>query len=295
MIDIRQMRYFQALAETLHFGRAAERLHMTQPPLSRQIAALEQELGVRLLERHSRRVTLTCAGQRFLEDSRAVLAAFDQACRNAQQTGRGELGELSIAFMMHAAYTVMPSLVRSFTISHPEVHLELREFIPSSITEAVLAGRYDAGIGFAPGVVRGIDTRPIHRERLCLAVPQGHALAYSSSVSAIKLEGEPVVAAPAAVAPMLRDAIVGFCHSGGFEPDIRMETHLQQTIVTLVAENIGIALVPESMRKLGMAGISFCDLEDAPVIEHVLIWRTGNLNPALRLLLTEIERAQSNV
>lgn len=289
MADIRQMRYFVALAETLHFGRAAERLHLTQPPLSRQIAALEQELGVRLLERHSRQVTLTCAGQRFLEDCRAVIAAFDQACRNAQLTGRGELGELSIAFMMHAAHTVIPSLVRRFTTSNPRVRVELREVIPSSIIDAVLAGRYDAGIGFAPGAsVRGIEVRPIHRERLCLVVPNSHALASRASVTVRDLEGEALIAAPGDVASTLREAILSFCHAGGFEPDIRMEAQLQQTIVSLVAEGIGIALVPESMRKIAMAGVTFCDLEDAPAVEHVLIWRKENLNPALRLLLAAV-------
>src|SRR5215470_1325213 len=104
MIDIRQLRYFVAVAETLHFGRAAERLHVTQPPLSRQIALLEKELGVRLIERHSRRARLTHAGERFLADGRAALVAFDRACRNARLAQAGELGEISIGFTMHAAY-----------------------------------------------------------------------------------------------------------------------------------------------------------------------------------------------
>ncbi|MBR7653374.1 LysR family transcriptional regulator [Brucella oryzae] len=289
MIDIRQMRYFVVLAETLHFGRAAERLHLTQPPLSRQIAALEQELGVRLFERHSRQVTLTLAGQRFLEDCRAVITAFDQACRNAQLTGRGELGELSIAFMMHAAHTVIPSLVRRVTTSHPHVRVELREVLPSSIADAVLVGRYDAGIGFTPGPsARGVEVRPVHRERLCLVVPKDHALAGRPSIGPRDLDGQPLIAAPVDVAPTLRDAIVSFCHAGGFEPDIRMEAQLQQTIVSLVGESIGIALVPESMRKIGIPGVTFCDLQAAPAVEHVLIWRKENLNPALRLLLAAV-------
>ena len=127
MIDLRQMRYFVALAETLHFARAAERLHISQPPLTRQIAALERQLGVRLLERNSRRAKLTHAGQRFLEDARLAVAAFDQACRNARLAERGELGTLRIGFMMHAAHTVLPRLARRFMTEHPEVHVELRE------------------------------------------------------------------------------------------------------------------------------------------------------------------------
>lgn len=285
MIDIRQMRYFVALAETLHFGRAAERLHISQPPLSRQIAALEKELGVRLLDRHSRRTTLTHAGRRFMEDARAVLASFDQACRNARLAERGELGELSIGFMMHAAYTVLPALTRRFLEGHPQVHVELREVVPSSLADAVLTGRFDAAIMFNPGPIRGLDAHTIHREDLCLAVQPVHALAGRSVVRAADLVGEPLIAAPAEVAPMLREAIMGYCRSGGSEPTIRLETQLQQTIVSLVAEGLGIALVPNSMRKLGLADVVFRDLSDGPGIEHVVAWRRGNLNPALQPFL----------
>jgi DNA-binding transcriptional LysR family regulator len=250
MIDIRQMRYFVVLAETLHFGRAAERLHLSQPPLSRQLASLEKELGVRLLERHSRHATLTRAGQRFLEDSRAVLASFDQACRNAQLTDRGELGELSIGFMMHAAYTVLPSLTQRYMAAHPHVRVTLREVIPSSLVDKVLDGRFDAGIMFFPGPVRGLETRAIYREKLCLAAHATHQLAGRVRINARDLDGEPLIATPADVAPMLREAIVGYCRSGGFVPTVRLETQLQQTIVSLVGENLGIALVPDSMPKL---------------------------------------------
>jgi len=281
MIDIRQMRYFVVLAETLHFGHAAERLHLSQPPLSRQIAALEKELGVRLLERHSRQAALTQAGQRFLEDARAVLASFDQACRNARLADRGELGELSIGFMMHAAYTILPNLAQRYMAAYPQVHVRLREVIANSLVEALLSGRFDAGIMFYPGPVRGLETRPIHREKLCLAVHPNHQMASREVVHARDLDGEPLIAAPAEVAPMLREAIVAYCRSGGFVPAVRLEAQLQQTIVSLVAEHLGIALVPESMRKLGIADVAFRDLEGAPIIEHVIAWRPGNLNPAL--------------
>ncbi len=285
MIDIRQMRYFVVLAETLHFGRAAERLHLSQPPLSRQIAALEKELGVRLLERDSRHAALTRAGQRFLEDARAVLASFDQACRNARLADRGELGELSIGFMMHAAYTVLPHLARRHMAAYPQVRLTLREVLPPTLLEDVLSGRFDAGIMFFPGLVRGLETHVIHRERLCLALHPSHALAERATIAAADLENQPLIATPAEVAPLLREAIAGYCRSAGFIPTIRLETQLQQTIVSLVAEQLGIALVPESMRKLGLANVIFRDLRDAPAVEHVIAWRPANLNPALRPFL----------
>jgi DNA-binding transcriptional LysR family regulator len=285
MIDIRQMRYFVAVGETLHFGRAAERLHLSQPPLSRQIAALEKALGVRLLERHSRQARLTAAGARFLADSRAVLAAFDEACRNARLADRGELGELAIGFMMHAAYTVLPGLAQRYMAAHPAVRVTLREALPGVLVDDLLAGRCDAGIMFTPEPVRGLQTRPIHREALCLALHPAHRLAQAETVAAAELEGEKLIASPAEVTPLLRAAIVGWCRAGGVVPVVRLETQLQQTIVSLVAEGLGVALVPDSMHRLGMANVVFRPLRDAPEIEHVVAWRPGNLNPALQPFL----------
>lgn len=285
MIDIRQMRYFVTLAETLHFGRAAERLHLTQPPLSRQLAALEKELGVKLIDRSSRHASLTRAGQGFLEDSRAVLAAFDQACNNAKRADRGETGSLSIGFMMHAAYTVLPALARRFLAAYPDVDLKLREVVPNALVEDVLAARYDAGIMFSPGPVRGLETRPIFHEKLCLAVHESHALAPRKTANASDLEGEPLIVTSADSATTTRTAVEDYCRSGGYVPAIRLEAQLQNTIVNLVAENLGVALVPDSMRKLTVPSVSFLSLKNAPAVEHVLVWRPGNLNPALRNLL----------
>jgi DNA-binding transcriptional LysR family regulator len=281
MIDLRQLRYFVTLAETLHFGRAAERLHVSQPPLSRQIAALEADLGVRLLERNSRTAALTHAGARFLEDARAVLGMFDQACRNARMADRGEMGELSIGFMMHAAYTVVPALTRRFMAGYPGVHLSLREVVPSTLPDDLLAGRFDAGILFSPGPVRGLESRVIHREHLCLAVPAGHRLASAEVVAASDLEGEAMIVTPTEVAPTLRAVIAEFCRSGGFAPVIRLEASLQQTIVSLVAEGLGVALVPSSMRRLSVGGVVLREVEKAPEVEQVVAWKVGNLNPAL--------------
>lgn len=290
MIDIRQMRYFVVLAETLHFGRAAERLHLSQPPLSRQIAALEKELGVRLLERDSRHATLTHAGRRFLADSKSVLASFDQACLNAQLAERGQLGELSIGFMMYATYTVIPGLVRRYVANYPMVHTRLREVVPGSLAADILAGRFDAGIMFDPGFIRGLETSAILSEPLCLAVPSDHPLAVRPLIEAKDLEDEPLIAAPVEVSSMLRDAIVQYCRSGGFEPTIRLETQLQHTIVNLVAEGLGIALVPQGIRKVTVPGTIFRDLEDAPIVNHVVAWRPENLNPALVPFLKECEQ-----
>ncbi len=286
MIDLRQLRYFVAVAETLHFGRAAERLHVTQPPLSRQVAALEKALGVRLIDPPSRGARLTHAGERFLTDSRTVLVAFDQACRNAQAAQAGELGELTVGFMMHAAYGPIPALTRRFTAEHPNVRLHLRETMPALLVAGVLEGIFDAGISFDPGPVRGLATFPIAREPLCLAVPASHILANAAEpIAAARLGGEPLVAAPASVAPSLAEAIAGFFARAGVEPLVRLETQLQQTIVSLVSEGIGVALVPRSLSRLGMTGVSFRALADAPHVAQVLAWRPANLNPTLSAFL----------
>ena len=282
MIDIRQLRYFVTVAETLHFGRAAELLHVTQPPLSRQVAALEKELGVQLLERDSRHAQLTAAGQRFLTDSRAVLTAFDQACRNAQRAGSGELGELSVGFIMHAAYSSVPPLTRRFIAARPGVKLHLREAMPLALQEGLLNGTFDAIVTFGLGkAVKGISSVVIHREPLCLAVPEQHALDGNSPVSADMLAQYPLLAAPISITPSMRQSIADFYARAGLEPEIRLETQLQQTIVSLVAEGIGVALVPQSLQKLGIRGVKFRPLVDAPLVDQALAWRIDNLNPTL--------------
>lgn len=291
MADIRQMRYFVVLAETLHFGRAAERLHLTQPPLSRQIAALEKSLGVKLIERHTRHAKLTAAGTSFLKDAKAVLASFDQACDNARFADMGGIGELKIGFMMHAAFTIVPKLTKRFLSKHPKVKIHLREAIPSALPDDILSGRLDAGILFPPGKIRGLEFRVIHREELCLALPAGHPLAGRKTITPRILENEPLIATPPEVSPNLRDTILQWFHSQEIEPTIRLETQLQQTIVSLVAEGLGIALVPESMKKLGLGGVEFRRLKEAPQIEHGIAWRPGNLNPSLPLFLKSAETA----
>jgi len=286
MIDIKHLRYFIAVAEKRHFGQAAESLHITQPPLSRQIAALEEILGVQLLHRHSRNVELTAAGTQFLKDSKAVLMALDQACHNARLAHQGELGTLKIGFMMHAAFSSVPQLVRQFSLTYPDIQLQLKETLPTHMIEAMLDGHYDAVITFNPGQLRNVASTSIHREALCLAVPANHALADKHMITPEMLVQMSLIATPAVVAPALHNAIQSFFHAAGFAmPAIKLEVQLQQTIISLVAEGVGIALVPESLKTLAMPAVKYCALKNAPVVEQVLAWRTDNLNPALPLLI----------
>jgi DNA-binding transcriptional LysR family regulator len=197
----------------------------------------------------------------------------------------GEFGELKIGFMMHAAFTVVPKFTRSFISAHPKVKLHLKEIVPSALPEDIMSGRIDAGILFYPGIIRGMTFRVIHSERLCLAVPIHHPLAKKQKIRPAMLKDEALVASSEEVAPTLRAAILAWFAKSEINPKIRLETQLQQTLISFVSEGLGIALVPQSMAKLGVVGVTFRSLEEAPLIDHGIAWREGNPNPSLELFL----------
>ena len=283
--DLKALRHFVVLAETLHFGRAAALLHTTQPPLSRQVAALEGELGFRLFARNARRVSLTPAGERFLADVRTLLAGLDQAVVNARAAATGEAGRLAIGFTMAAAYTVVPRYARRFSAAYPRVALALREIVSSDLAAQVLEGRVDAAIMFPVQPPPGLRQAVVFRDKLCLAMPRRHRLARRKSVRLRDFAAEPFVAAPRDASPFLRDAIEQQCRAEGFEPDIHMEARLQQTVLSLVAEGVGVALVPGSMRRLRIPEVTFKAVPRAMDIDQVLAWSTANINPCLRSFL----------
>ncbi|MFT4074272.1 MAG: LysR substrate-binding domain-containing protein [Asticcacaulis sp.] len=285
MIDLRHLRYFMAVAELRHFGRAAERLHLTQPPLSRAIAGLEADLGVQLFERRPRDLALTPAGEQLLRDSRLVLDTVETARRNARLAALGESGEVVLGFMMHATHTVVPDLVRRFTARYPHIQLGLRETVPNRLVEALNAGRIDAGILFPVARVAGLETRRLFRDRLCAVVPHDHELAARPMIGREDLRDAPLIVTPVETAPALRNAVAHYCGEAGFLPRVAMEVQLQQTIVSLVAEGLGVGLVPESMQKLPMPGVVYRPLDDAPVIDHIIAWKTDNPNLALKRFL----------
>jgi DNA-binding transcriptional LysR family regulator len=285
VIDVKPLRYFVTLAETRHFGRAAARLNLSQPPLSRQLAALEASVGVTLIERSPRSVTLTAAGERFYADAKAILAAVEQAVSNARAAAHGDAGKLAIGFTMCSAYSVVPGYARAFGAVYPEVELKLREVVSNDLTEQLLAGHIDAAIMFPAVTDKALATRTVLSEPLCVALSRGHPRARARRLKIAQLAGEPFVLASEQVAPSLRATIVEHCRVGGFEPDIRFEVQLQQTVLSLVDEGVGVALVPSSMRKAQLAGVVFRPLVDAPLIEQVLAWSPANRNPCLRRFL----------
>ncbi|WP_082621920.1 LysR family transcriptional regulator [Bordetella sp. N] len=289
-MDIKPLRYFVTLAETRHFGKAAERLHLSQPPLSRQLAALEADLGVRLLERSPRSVTLTAAGERFYIDARAILASLDQATHNARSAASGETGTLALGFTMCAAYSVVPGYARAIRTTLPDVSLRLREVISNDLGERVLTSQIDAAIMFPGFDDSRLTARTLLREPLCVALSNRHPRARARQIKIAALAGEPFVMAAAEVAPTLHATIVDHCRlQGGFTPEVRFEVQLQQTVLSLVDEGMGVALVPASMRKANLSGVAFVTLADAPMTEQMLVWSSANRNPCLARFLDIVD------
>jgi DNA-binding transcriptional LysR family regulator len=281
LLDIKPLRYFVTLAEVRHFGRAAARLNLSQPPLSRQLAALEAALDVRLLERNSRTVALTPAGERFLADAKAILAAVEQAGRNAQAVARGEAGTLSVGFTMYAAYSVIPAYARAFGKAWPDVALQLREVVSHDLVAQVLDGRIDAAVVMAGGQYGELSSRVVVREPLCVALARHHPRARARRLRIEQLADEAFVMTASEAAPALRASIDALCRQAGFEPTVSLEVQLQQTVLNLVDEGVGVALVPASMRKSRLPGVVFRPLAQAPSSELILLWSPRNRNPCL--------------
>jgi DNA-binding transcriptional LysR family regulator len=280
-MDTRHMRYFVALAETLHFGQAAARMHMSQPPFSRQISSIEKTLGARLFERNSRNVRLTLAGKHFLEDCRRILTDFDNACRNAQLVANGVKGELRLGFMMHAAHSVIPALVRHYSMAKPDIHLILEESLPTDIDSMLIESKLDAAVTFGSAYAPHLKTHRLARDRLCLIAPSDHRIAAAAHVGPADLDGERLIAAPASVVPVLRSAIGMYCAAGGVVPRFAFEPRLQHTIIRLVQEGLGVALIPQSLCTNLTPGVTAKALIDAPEFDVVLCALSSSKNPVV--------------
>jgi DNA-binding transcriptional LysR family regulator len=245
-MELRHLRYFVAVAEELHFGRAAERLHIAQPPLSQQIRRLETELGVELFRRNRRRVRLTDAGRLLLEQSRPLLAQADDLERLLGRAGAGEIGRLTIGFVGSASYQVLPAVLHEFRNRFPEVELRLEEGTTEEQVPALLSGRIDVGLVRPPVADDAIKLTPLVTERLIAALPEGHPLAKRATVPVAALAQEPFVLTPRRITGLYED-VIGVCRAAGFSPQVVQEASEWQTIIGLVSAGIGVSLVPESV------------------------------------------------
>lgn len=289
-MELRHLRYFAAVVEELHFGRAAERLRMAQPPLSQHILNLEKEIGVKLFERTKRRVELTEAGRVFLDEARLILQHAEQAMRAAQRASRGEVGRLRIGFVMSATCSLLPPALQTFRTRYPAVELALEETTTESGLEALRERKIRACLLRLPvNSDRTINVEPALRERLVLALPAGHRLSHQSPVSLRALAGEPFVLFPRSQGQSFYDRIVSLCHKAGFSPRVAQEATQMQTILSLVAAGIGVALIPETVQSLRGEGVVYQPLrERTPETGLALAWRRDDAAPVLTNFLNVV-------
>lgn len=281
-VELRLWRQFVAVAEELHFGRAAVRLHMTQPPLTQAIAHLERLLGVRLFDRTQRRVALTPAGEALLVPARELLARAQALPAQARAVAGGEVGRLRIGFVSTIGFSLLPQWLRGFRAAHPGVQTELFEATGDQQLPLLERGEIDAGFmlhspGFAPA---GLHSRVVAREPLVLALPEAHPLAQARRLALAAVLEEPVVLFPRRIVPSLHDALFGMYHAAGREPRIAQEAIQMQTIVNLVSAGLGLAWVPASVREFQRAGVVYRQVQGAgarqvPGCETSLVWATA--------------------
>ena len=289
-IDLRQLRYFVTVADEMHFGRAAARLHMTQPPLSQTIQTLEAALGTPLFCRTRRSVALTPAGMALLPEARRLLLQAGGLPDLVRRAASGESGRLSLAFVSTADYSVLPPFLREFRAHYPHVQIDLREATTDVQLEDLAHGRIDAGLLILPlpdKLKAEFDHAPILAEPLILAAPQHiKALRGKKTVALKSLSDMPLIIFPRRTAPAFHDAILACFRDAGLTPEIGQEAIQMQTIVGLVSAGMGIALVPQSVSNLKRPGVAYKPLSDrTPTVETGLAWRRDNASPVLHAFL----------
>jgi DNA-binding transcriptional LysR family regulator len=279
--DLERMRKFVIVAEESHFGRAAERLRMAQPPLSQQIKALEAELGVTLFRRTTRKVELTAAGERFLQRARSILAAVDDAVTEAGQVADGRLGRIAIGFTGSATYDLLPSLVRVLRADLPGIELDIHgEMLTPDQVTALADGSLDLGLLRPPVRSSAVEVHVLRREPLIAVLPEHHALAARSRVQLADLKDDPFITYPSQHRSVVYDAVMDACQRAGFVPGNVHEVGETSTLVSFVAAGLGVALVPASVQHLRITGATYLPLAGTTQeVELALATRAGETSP----------------
>jgi len=291
-MDLRRLRYFVVVAEELNFSRAAERLHMAQPPLSSQIKQLENELGVRLFDRTGRGVLLTDAGRVLLEEARRVFMRLEQTTLMVKRVGSGEVGRLSLGFVPSTANGILLPILHEFHKSFPDVEVFLHETNPDEVVRLLHSRQIDVGFLYLPFEDGALDFRPVSRESLVVALPKTHPLADEQEVDLRTLADEPFILPRRHHVAGLYGRVTEVCRQTGFTPrPVHNDVWLMQTIVGLVANGMGVALVPASLRSLHRKSVVYKTVQDLfPTVEMGVIWRRGDSSMMLRGFLNVVRR-----
>jgi DNA-binding transcriptional LysR family regulator len=282
-MELRHLRYFIAVAEELHFGRAAKRLNISQPPLSQQIMQLEKEIGVRLFDRIKRHVEITPAGMVFLEEARRIMVLSEEAVRRTIRADKGEIGRLAVGYIGSANYSVLPQVIREFRKRFPDVDLSLAELNTSNQIEALREGRIHVGFMRPPRGIENEDlsVEPVFREPLMVAIPRNHHIRGETSIPLRMLAKESFIMIPRHRGTAYFDYIIALCQKEGFSPRIVLEASQFHTIIGLVAAEIGIAIVPASAQSSRFKGVVFRTLEGGAETILNIAWTSNNLSLVL--------------
>ena len=275
---------FMAVAEEQHFGRAADRLHIGQSPLSQQIRRLEAEIGTPLFARTTRRVELTAAGSLLLERVPGLLGALDDAAHDARRAAGGEVGRVALGFTGSATFSIMPLLAAELRRELPDVRLELHgEQLTPAQVERLVDGRLDLGLLRPPVRTPELEVEVVRSEPLVAVLPAGHALADSASVRVADLADEPFVTYPSEARSVLHEAVEATCRAHGFFPRVAAEVGETGTLVAFVAAGLGVSLAPQSVTGLSIAGAVYRPLADErhAKVDLAIAWRRGDRAPAL--------------
>jgi DNA-binding transcriptional LysR family regulator len=290
-LSLRSLRSFVAVAEDLHFGRAAARLDIAQPSLSHQIKALEAVLGAPLLRRTKRTVALTDAGRAVLPDARRLLAQAERMRTHVRRVAAGEVGEVRVGFVASGAYGMLPAIARQFRRKCPDAHLEVDECDLKLPLEQLVAGTLDLAIVRGPVSHPTLRVEPLLREPLCVVLPERHRLAARARIPLRALAGEAFALFPRHRNPAFHDAITGFCRDAGFVPRIAHEAADWQVVASLVAAGMAITLAPASVRTIPRAGVCYRALSPAREIAELDIVYSPSLLSPLAQVFLEVARA----
>jgi DNA-binding transcriptional LysR family regulator len=271
-MELRQIRSFLSIAETLHFGRTAELIHLSQPALSLQIRALEEEVGVRLFERNRRKTTLTAAGVAFRDGAGRALSQLNEAIRRARLAANGKLGLLRIGFISTAGIEIVPNMFRQFRESNPEVEFSLRAIPTADQVQMLETGSLDIGFLRLPiGERSALDVVTVHQERFVLVVPASHKLAKKKRVRLSEVSGEDFVMYERTYAPGFHDLIFGMLRNARIVPNVSQTAAEISTLISLVDAHMGIAILPASAVKHSVASVVACEIADRIPMSEIAI------------------------
>ncbi len=290
-MELRQLHYFLAVAEELNFGRAAQRLNIAQPPLSRQIRQLEQELGVQLFHRTSRRVELTEVGNVFLEEARRILKQVEQSIQVTQRASQGEIGRLTVAFEGSSAYDIIPTTLKTYRERFPDVELVVLSMTTEEQVEALHDDRIQVGFVVPPlqGQVQDLFVEAVLQEPLVLALPEAHPLAAQSKVKVRSLVNEAFIMGQRNSGCGLYDQVIAACRRAGFSPNVTQEVNEMQVLLGLVAADLGVAILSGSAKQFQRSGVVYRELQPASSeVALASAWRKDSQSSVLQAFLEVI-------